>query len=205
MKDNPPRDRPGEEEPHNRVLGSIPKGDLPTSSGLDVEQGSKVEQGSDSTPTPKIPRGSAPAPSERPGGPYREPEVAGEDKLRLPRRGLVAMRKSGGLRFTSREVIVYRDGTVVTRDLTTAAPGGGEATRRLDDGEFAALYRVLESAELPRGGSKPGRQNPDAYTYEVAARLGRGTRSIEVSDGSIPRSVAPLIETLSGLMQSGPT
>jgi len=48
----------------------------------------------------------------QPPAPVDPLEAAPADTLRLPRGALVAMRRSGGLKFRSREVVVYRDGRV---------------------------------------------------------------------------------------------
>ena len=118
----------------------------------------------------------------------------GNDRLTLPRGGLITMRKSGGLRFTSRTVTVFRDGTVTVEDRATGARPAG----KLDDAELAKLYRALDAANFPELPASTGHQNPDAYAYEIAARIGRTNYAVESFDGSIPQQLAPLIHLLSG-------
>lgn len=119
----------------------------------------------------------------------------GDDALQLPRGGWLALRKSGGLRFTSREVVVYRDGRVIA-----SGTGIPPATRRLTAEERAALQVALDASGLPRALPASGHQRPDAYAYEIAARLGRRTYRGEVVDGSIPPTLAPLIRQLQRLL-----
>ncbi len=118
------------------------------------------------------------------------------DRLSIPEGGLVAMRRSGGLRFTSRTVVVFRDGRVTSQDRT-----GPPTERMLDDQELAALYRALEDAfeELPAAST--GRQNPDAYAYELVADLEGTEHSAEVFDGNMPKEIERLIRLLSSYIQ----
>jgi hypothetical protein len=118
----------------------------------------------------------------------------------LPRGGLVVMRRSGGLKFTSREVAVYRDGRVVNRrheDGFTLYRGAAE---RLSERELAELKELIARAEFPRFAGAAGRQPPDRYSYEIAARVGRRLRRVEVFQGAIPESIEPLVRALSALM-----
>ena len=122
-------------------------------------------------------------------------EDTGEERLVLPPGALVAMRRSGGLRFTSRTVVIYADGRVVTDGGSETKQGAGRA-RKLSDAELAALYRALEEAGLDELPPRSGRQNPDAYAYELAVRLEGREYATEAYDGSISKQVAPLIQML---------
>jgi hypothetical protein len=118
------------------------------------------------------------------------------DSLRLPRGGWIALRKSGGFRFTSREVVVYRDGRV-------AADGSAAArrnARHLTEQEMAALQAALAASDLRHLPASTGHQSPDAYAYEIVARIGRKEYSAEVFDGSIPATLAPLLSALQRLL-----
>ena len=175
-----------ETPPHDTVLGQIGAGQH--DSELNV-------------PTPRTPtshrKGAGQPPTARtPTGQTAPPDT---DQLTLPRGGLVAMRESGGLRFRSREIVVYRSGKLVHRQL---APGGAQPaghTRQAALPELVELHHLLKQidfAQLPA----TGRQNPDAFAYEIVARVGRKVQSIEVFQGSIPASLAPLINELRRLM-----
>jgi emfourin len=153
--------------PLSDILGKL--SDEPYDSGLKVDQA------------------SAPAPIEPPPA----PESAPADTLRLPRGALVALRRSGGFKFRSREVVVYRDGRVHYDD----GESGPRTVWTLSDAELAELRRALNQAgfaKLPAA----GRQNPDAFVYEIVARPARRVYSVETFQGSIPASLAPLIQQL---------
>jgi hypothetical protein len=134
------------------------------------------------------------------------PSTAGagdaDDALDLPEGALVAMRRSGGLRFTSRAVVVYPDGKVEVRD--DAAPGSPapKPARKLSDQDLAQLYRALDEANFPELPPTSGRQSPDAFAYDIAARIGSRTYAVEAFDGSIPASLAPLVQLLARFMRS---
>jgi hypothetical protein len=59
----------------------------------------------------------------------------------------------------------------------------------------------LEAANFPESPSTSGRQSPDAYAYEIAARIAGSTYSVEVFDGSIPEQLSPLIQLLTSYMR----
>jgi hypothetical protein len=65
---------------------------------------------------------------------------------------------------------------------------------------MAELYRALDSIDFSQITSTTGRQNPDAFAYEIAVRTGRATRRVEVFDGSIPEPLVPLIRLLRQFM-----
>jgi len=126
-----------------------------------------------------------------------EPRPAQEETLRLPRGGLVAMRRSGGFRFRSRAIVVYRDGRAVYDTADPDAPAGAQETRRLTDAELAELRGLLGQIGFSALPAASGRHNPDAYAYEIVARPVRRAYAIEVFEGSIPPHVASLIRYLS--------
>ena len=64
----------------------------------------------------------------------RATALDGEPPFALPRGGWVGMRMSGGLRFTSHEVVIFRDGRVVRNG----------AAGTLTDAEMGHLRAVLE-------------------------------------------------------------
>jgi hypothetical protein len=133
--------------------------------------------------------------------PRRKPaEPAGDDRPILPRGALVIMRRSGGLRFSSREIAVYRDGRVTYWRSEVGAPGEARTVRQLTEGQVAKLRGALEKIDFARKRFAAGRQNPDAFAYEIAARVGRATHFVEAFEGSIPRALTPLIRQLGRLM-----
>jgi hypothetical protein len=162
---------------HRKKPSPPPSEVLGTLSGEPYDSGLKVNQPS--------------APAEQPQPPVNPLESAPADTLKLPRGALVAMRRSGGLKFRSREVVVYRDGRVNYDD----GDGSPHTVWTLSDAEMAELRRVLGMAGLPQLATA-GRQNPDAFAYEIVARPSRRAYSVEAFQGSIPASLAPLIEML---------
>lgn len=157
--------RPSTEPPHEEtVLGRLADGPYDTQLG-----GGAGRPQADPIPAP--------------------PEVEG---LKLPRGALLALRKSGGFRFSSRVIAVYRDGRVSVRNETPprARP---RIVQTLNADELADLRRLLDASDLPNLVPTPGRHNPDAFAYELVARIGRKVYAAEVFDGSIPAALAPLI------------
>lgn len=128
--------------------------------------------------------------------PPAEPE---HEQLRLPRGAFVGLRKSGGLKFSTREVVVYPDGRVAYDARGVPQKEYTRLRRALNDGQTMSLRKLLDQTNFwkTEGG---GRQNPDAFAYEIAARLGQRSNEIEVFDGSIPESLRPLIELLTKLL-----
>lgn len=127
------------------------------------------------------------------GAPPKSAVASDEDKLTLPRYGLVAFRKSGGLRFTSRGFVVYRSGWVVPLEGTDGRP------RRMT----AAAREAVEAMLLRSGMSRTHRKSSgtrDGYAYEITARYGGRTRYAEYHDGAIPEEMRRLIEVLQRLM-----
>jgi emfourin len=122
-----------------------------------------------------------------------------EEPLTLPRGGLVAMRKSGGMRFSSREIVVYRSGKMTRRQSAPAA-GPAVTTRHLTLAQLAELHHALQQSDLARLPTRLGRPSGDTFAYEIVARVGRTVKAVEVFEGSIPASLAPLIRLLRGLM-----
>jgi hypothetical protein len=129
------------------------------------------------------------------------PESSPANTLRLPRGALVALRRSGGFKFRSREVVVYRDGRVNYDD----GESGPHTVWTMSDAELAELRRTIEQADLAKLPAA-GRQNPDAFAYEIVARPARRVYSTEAFQGSIPASLAPLIQQLNRLAEmDGPS
>jgi hypothetical protein len=122
-----------------------------------------------------------------------QPAPASDDLI-VPRDALLAFRKSGGLRFSSRAIVVYRNGWVVPADGTEGKP------RHLTDDSLAKLTALALRSGLTRHKPTGARQPPDSYAYEIAMRVGRQLRRAEVMDGSIPTDLAALIRALGRLL-----
>ena len=182
------------------VLGSLKKegaqsGGISTPGTQDTTgaQGTPGAQGGPTSPTPDAgDTGSA-------GGTSGTDDD--DDPLILPKGAIVALRKSGGLRFTSRTVAVHRDGQITRSSSTYQRDLGQGTTNRLTNDQLSAIKVALSQAGL--GGPTPktsGSQSPDAYAYEIAARMGTKQYAVEVFDGSIPEAIKPLIRLLSQLL-----
>ncbi|HWQ12711.1 MAG TPA: hypothetical protein VNL77_07925 [Roseiflexaceae bacterium] len=169
MSDSDRPEMPAEERPP-AVLGEVPGGPRDTQLGAP-------------TVPPAAPR------------PRRKPAATPEERPALPRGALVALRRSGGLAFRTREVTVYRDGRV-TYDAN--GPGGqrAQAVWLLGADELEALRRELEAIDWAALRFAHARQSPDAYAYELVARVGRRLRRMEVAEGAIPQAVEPLVRRL---------
>jgi hypothetical protein len=211
MKDNSDKETQ-DATPSKRVLGKLPKG----ARDSELEPPPEGTFGAQSGAPPDIEpgrlqqrKGSKPPPRASHRRPPRRSADDG-DKLDLPEDALVGMRRSGGFRFTSKSVVIYRDGRVITEG-TGYGTARQAPSRILSDEEFAELYRALDRVRgqgsevgtdsFPGSPATIGRQNPDGYAYEIAARIGTDTYAVEVFDGSIPEQLAPLIKILSRHMR----
>ncbi len=127
-----------------------------------------------------------------------KPEMPNQEPMELPEGALVALCKSGGLRFSTRTLIIYGNG----EGLYTSNRGKGLESIPLDLTETQQLrlrrtISRIDFAALPKG---PGRTSPDAYVYEIAVRTLGQTFSIEAWDGSVPPALKPLLVELQRLM-----
>ena len=121
-------------------------------------------------------------------------------KLALPKGAFIAFRKSGGIEFSSREMVVYPDGRV-TYDSLGVQKHGPESPRKLNDAQIIQLRRTLEQANFFRLQSGEGEQSGDVFAYEIVARLGSRTNDVEFFTGNIPAALEPLVKRLTDLMQ----
>ena len=120
-----------------------------------------------------------------------------DDVLKLPRGAFIAFRQSGGLRFSTREVIVYHSGRVSWR--RQGKLGADEGSRHIAPAQVADLKQLITQSGLFGLPQPIGRPSPDGYAYELIARAGRQSRSIEFFDGSLPPEVQPLLKQLKAL------
>ncbi len=121
-----------------------------------------------------------------------------DDRLTLPQGAIIAFRQSGGLRFSTREVTVYRDGHVTWR--RTGKLGAAQGERHVTPEDVADLQALIKHSNLAERLTPIGRQNPDGYAYELIARIGRKSKSIEFFDGSVPLEMQPLLARLKALL-----
>jgi hypothetical protein len=130
-------------------------------------------------------------------GPRADRLQADDDGLELPRGVFIAFRQSGGLRFSTREVMVFDDGYVISRRQGKFE--AGEGSQRITPDEVATLKELIEQSDLFGLPRSIGRPNPDGYAYELIARVGHTSRSTEFFDGSIPAEVQSLLAQLKSL------
>ena len=133
------------------------------------------------------------APLEAAALPPVPPTPANDDQLALPRGGLVALRKSGGLRFSSRGCVVFRNGWVVPLAGTTGNP------YRITDAACTELEALIQRSGMSRSLRK-ARATPDGYAYELTARYAGRTRYAEAMDGAMPPALGELIEAFQRLL-----
>lgn len=157
-----------------------------------------VKRESEASSQPEAAEGETAEPGGAPAVFGIEPETKPEP-LRLPRGAFVGLRKSGGLHFTTSEVVVYPDGRVAYDARGVPQKEYTRLRRVLNDGQTLSLRKLLDQTNFWQAESG-GVQNPDAYAYEVAARLGQRSNEVEVFDGSLPESLQPLIERLQKLL-----
>lgn len=203
-------------EPQDAVLGTLSTGakrpgsvdraasgeSVPSNAPPPKRSFRKKESRPAQSPGPSVLGAGQDRPTEAPpAGAPPPPEQASEEPLRLPRGAFLALRKSGGLHFTSRTVVLYPDGRVAY-DLRAVPQKEYNRLRRvLNDGQIQSLRKLLDQTGFWRA-ETTGKQNPDAYAYEVAARLGQRANAIELYDGSVPDRLSPLLERLAALLPS---
>ncbi len=125
------------------------------------------------------------------------------DSLELPKGALIAFRKSGGLRFSSHHLVVYPDGRVTHEGGDTAKTAlESRARRKLNDAQIVRMRKLLDQANFWNMPPTVGKQSPDAFAYELVARIGNKHHQSEMFDGSVPDSMQPLIEQMNKLMPS---
>jgi hypothetical protein len=134
-----------------------------------------------------------------PAGPAAQPA---EKLIEVPKGALVAYRKSGGLNFSSREIIVYPDGRVTYDGGDTAKSALTRAARRMSDAQVVRLRRTLDQVNFFGMKLPPVQQDPDGFVIEIAARLGGKNNRVEVNAASLPGALTALVEQLARLLPS---
>lgn len=116
--------------------------------------------------------------------------------LELPRGALVAMRVSGGIRFTTQEMVIYPDGRVTAGAGDTAKVAYHRAQRSMADAYVVKLRKLLDQSGFYT--AKPGESqpSPDGYAYEITSRIGSKHNHIEVYTGTMPGGIQSLVDYL---------
>lgn len=153
-----------------------------------------------STPGP-VPPAQQPGPVA-PLPSYRK-EAAGEpeeleDRLILPAGAWLALRHSGGLRFTSRELTIFDDGRVTCTSTDPLRAAG--SLPPLTSAQQSELLQLARQANLATQRTAPLPARPDSYVYELAVRLGKTTHEVELPANRLPTTLRPLIEWLGRLL-----
>jgi hypothetical protein len=91
------------------------------------------------------------------------------EPLQLPKGALIAFRKSGGLKFSSREIVIYPDGRVSYGG--TDLPKQASTPPKLGDAQIAELRQMLDQSGFLRLLLAGGQQPPDSYAYEIVAQI----------------------------------
>jgi hypothetical protein len=134
--------------------------------------------------------GEPPAPSAD-----EAPEREASEELPLARGALVAFRKSGGLRFSSRGIVVLRSGWV------EPLPGVDGRRRHITPEALAVLERLILTSGLTRASHRKRKATPDGYSYEIAAHVAGKPRYAELDD-PVPDEQERLVRVLNRLLPS---
>ncbi|MBI3538544.1 MAG: hypothetical protein HY070_13430 [Chloroflexi bacterium] len=118
--------------------------------------------------------------------------------LFLPKGALIAFRKTRGA--NALEFYLYPDGRISfnTPDYSTEAYE--RVSRKLNDAQINRLRHLLDQVNFYRAQSAQSKPRGENIAYEISARVGNKSNTIELFDGSIPAALKPLIEQLNALM-----
>lgn len=144
-------------------------------------------------------RGAQPASHRKKATPPSQRE-----QLERPRGALVAMRKSGGLLFSWRLLVVHRDGRLIYKSNEVGAPAEAHVIGRLNDANLAELQALIGQTDWTARSLGRSLPNPDAFGYELIARVGRKNESAELFEGRIPATFKPLLARLNQLLPAPP-
>lgn len=167
-----------------------PKKKMPPASIPHAEPDSTgLSSGEGNAPSVPGPASTEPVPEQKPTEP-----------LGLPKGAFIAFRKSGGLKFSTSEMLLYPDGHITYGGAELSRDARTRSSRRLNDAQIMRLRRLLDQSGF--FGMKPAEasQSPDTFAYEVAARVGSKHNAIELFTGTIPEAMQALIEQLEKLL-----
>ena len=145
-------------------------------------------------PAPAAP--AVPGPASDPA-PVTPPAL---EPIGLPKGAFIAFRKSGGIKFTSSEMLLYPDGRITYGGAAVSRDTRSRSTRKLNDAQIMRLRRTLDQSGFFDMKSPAVTQSPDTYAFELAARVGARHNAMELFTGAVPASVQPLIEQLEKLL-----
>ncbi len=116
--------------------------------------------------------------------------------LETPRGAMLVMRVSGGIRFTTQEMVVYPDGRVTLGAGDTAKLAYHRAQRSMADAHVVRLRRMLDQSGFFSAQLSKAEQSPDGYAYEIVARVGSKHNHIEAFTGTMPDGIQSLVDFL---------
>ena len=162
----------------------------------------------------KTPLEQAPAPTSqalppievpRIGPPRRKPTRTTQDeRAALPPGALASLHVSGGMAFSQRELVVYDDGRA-----TYAMAGQGRSQPQqsfhLSGEQLSAVRAALAALDARAFAGRRASPSPDAYTYEIAARVAGEPAATTASTAFIPPQLAPLLRLLRDLVPDSQT
>lgn len=103
----------------------------------------------------------------------------------LPRRALLMVSRSGGLRFTTRTITIYHNGLVISDDPD-------RRPRTLSPQAIRRLYHTLLRARPCRLPHR-SESSPDGYVYSFHIRIGARICQFEVVTHNAPSAVRTLL------------
>ena len=140
--------------------------------------------------------------SDAPAVPDAPAAQSADEPMELPKGALIAFRKSGGLKFSSREVVVYPDGRVTHDGGDTAKSPLTRAARRMSDAQVMRLRRMLDQTNFFGMRPPQSQPDPDGFVIEISARLGGKNNHVEVNASGMPGALTALVEQLTLLLPS---
>jgi len=124
------------------------------------------------------------------------PGEAQSKSLELPRGAMLAMRVSGGIRFTTQEMVIYPDGRVTAGAGDTAKAVYNRAQRSMADAYVVKLRKLLDQSGFFTSKPTESQPSPDGYAYEILSRIGAKHNRIEVFTGTMPGGIQSLVDYL---------
>lgn len=140
------------------------------------------------------------------GPPRRKPTRTPphDERPALPSGALASLHVSGGMAFSQRELVVYDDGRA-----TYAMVGQGRSQPQqsfhLSDAQLSAMRAELAALDARAFASRQVSPPPDAYAYEIAARVAGEVAATTASTAFIPPPLAPLLRLLRDLVPDSQT